>query len=322
MRPCVPLVVTVDATTARIHWEMISLGPAAQPAILRRIFFSALDAALPGNCGLASLPCPNRPIISGRALRVLVIADPAGDAPLPGAPGEGESVAAIFEQFGHSAHVEVVPLLGPGEATRVAVLDQLINYRFDICTIAGTAFSTRRILLDQVGFSTENHGISSRRTNSAALTEFRGSSFPMLVNPALHLTVPRLEALCWLRASPKPSSRAACQISLAWPVDDAAALGFARRFYDGLLGLLALGAGGIGPRGHGRRASGSRDQIRAWRRPNVGGVPALRRPEFSYRCADQAGLKPKEGGKAAQENRRAQPTFVSLIPLPQSRRAW
>ena len=111
MRPCVPLVVTVDATTARIHWEMISLGPAARPAILRRIFFSALDAALPGNCGLASLPCPNRPIISRRALRVLVIADPAGDAPLPGAQEEGESVAAIFEQFGHSAHVEVVPLL-------------------------------------------------------------------------------------------------------------------------------------------------------------------------------------------------------------------
>ena len=26
MRPCVPLVVTVDATTARIHWEMISLA--------------------------------------------------------------------------------------------------------------------------------------------------------------------------------------------------------------------------------------------------------------------------------------------------------
>ena len=53
---------------------------------------------------------------------------------------EGESVAAIFEQFGHSAHVEVVPLLGPGEATRVAVLDQLINYRFDILHYCGHCF--------------------------------------------------------------------------------------------------------------------------------------------------------------------------------------
>jgi hypothetical protein len=71
---------------------------------------------------------------------VLVVADPAADAPLPGAQEEGESVAAIFEELGRTSEVEVVRLFGPGEATRVAVLDQLINHRFDILHYCGHCF--------------------------------------------------------------------------------------------------------------------------------------------------------------------------------------
>ena len=63
-------------------------------------------------------------------------------APLPGAQEEGEAVAAIFDEFGQQPgrRVEVVRLFGPGQATRVTVLDQLINQRFDLMHYAGHCF--------------------------------------------------------------------------------------------------------------------------------------------------------------------------------------
>ena len=113
VRPCVPLVITVDATTARIHWEMISLGPATRASDFAPDLFLGTGCGLTRQLRTGFAPLPEPPITSGRALRVLVVADPAGDAPLPGAQEEGESVAAIFEKFGHSADVEVVRSSGP-----------------------------------------------------------------------------------------------------------------------------------------------------------------------------------------------------------------
>ena len=70
------------------------------------------------------------------------------------------------------------------------------------------------------------------------------------------------------------------------------------------LGFLHWGGGRNRPtRPWPPRVRKSRQPIRAWRRPNLGRT-ALRRPEFSYHCGDKAGRKPKEGGKASQENRR------------------
>src|SRR5206468_10549105 len=87
-------------------------------------------------------PLPEPALASGRPLRVLVVGDPAEDAPLPGAQEEGEAVAGIFEKLnsGSSQGVEVVALIGPRKATRVAVLEQLINHRFDILHYAGHCF--------------------------------------------------------------------------------------------------------------------------------------------------------------------------------------
>ena len=146
MRPGVPLVITVDATTARIHWEMISLAPASRARDFAPDLFLGTACRLTRQLRTGFAPLPEPPILTGRALRVLVVADPAGDAPLPGAQEEGHSVAAIFEEFQRLAEdsrqtrlpfVQVVRLFGPGEATRVAVLDQLINHRFDVLHYCG-----------------------------------------------------------------------------------------------------------------------------------------------------------------------------------------
>lgn len=56
-----------------------------------------------------------------RVLRVLVVADPAEDMPLPGAEKEGREVASIFRAFNEAYNsddyrVEVVTLFGPAEA--------------------------------------------------------------------------------------------------------------------------------------------------------------------------------------------------------------
>jgi hypothetical protein len=238
IRPGVPLVITVDATTARIHFEMISLAPSAQAKGFEPDRFLGIACRLTRQLRTGFAPLPEPPILSGRALRVLVIADPAADAPLPGAQEEGESVAAIFEEFRRTSDVEVVRLFGPGEATRVAVLDQLINHRFDILHYCGhcffnaadpprsgwlfngdpqfviTAFELSRI--DRVPRFVFSNACES------GITPDRASARNALLAPSF------AEAFF-----ARGVSNFVCT---AWPVDDAAALAFARRLYRGLLG--------------------------------------------------------------------------------------
>jgi CHAT domain-containing protein len=141
-RQAVPVVLALDATTARIHWEMM----ADQPAGVTRNFdverFLGTAHGLTRQLRTTFAQLPEPPLLSDRPLRVLVVADPAEDAPLPGAQEEGEAVATIFDEFGTQSgrQVEVVRLFGPGRATRVAVLDHLINQRFDMMHYAGHCF--------------------------------------------------------------------------------------------------------------------------------------------------------------------------------------
>src|ERR1043165_4159877 len=106
---CAPLVMMLDATTARIHWEMV-----AQPSLAgvternagrgeQADRFEYTDEFLSTSRGFtrqlrttfAAPPEPPPP--PRRVLRVLVVADPAEDGHLPGAPEEGAAVADLFE---------------------------------------------------------------------------------------------------------------------------------------------------------------------------------------------------------------------------------
>ena len=252
IRPGVPLVITVDATTARVHWEMISLAPASRARDFAPDLFLGTACRLTRQLRTGFAPLPEPPILTGRALRVLVIADPAGDAPLPGAQEEGQSVAEIFEQFKRSAEgssqarlpsVEVVRLFGPGEATRVAVLDQLINHRFDVLHYCGHCFFNSA--------DPPQSGWLFNRDPQHVLTAHELSRIDRVPRFVFSnacesgITPDRASARNPLLAPSFAEAFFARGVSnflcTAWPVDDASALAFACRFYRGLLGLLGPG---------------------------------------------------------------------------------
>jgi pimeloyl-ACP methyl ester carboxylesterase len=243
-RGTVPVVLAVDATTARIHWEMLSLEQAGTTVQFKPECFLGARAGLTRQLRTTFAQLPEAPMLSGRALRVLVVADPAEDAPLPGAQEEGEAVAAIFEEFGRQPgrNVEVLRLFGPGEATRVKVLDQLINQRFDILHYAGHCFFNPD--------DPENSGwVFSNRKVLSAHELNRVDRIPRFIFSNACESGITPERLDKRNAAMAPSfaeaffARGVANfVCTAWPVGDAAALAFARRVYRGALGLRGDGA--------------------------------------------------------------------------------
>ena len=154
-----PLVLMLDATTARIHWEMmaqIGSGVFAGRVANRKRPAGPLGTVsggvLSGHGEGADSPAsddlrapPEPPPPPRRVLRVLVVADPAADAPLPGAMEEGTEVADLFESFnavyaGWENRVEVVRLIGPARATATNVLREVMSRPYDVFHFAGHCF--------------------------------------------------------------------------------------------------------------------------------------------------------------------------------------
>jgi hypothetical protein len=144
-----PIVLSVDATTARIHWELVAQpefsdvesleGQTTEPGR----GFLGTARGLTRQLRSTFAPPPEPPPPAHRVLRVLVVADPAEDAPLRGAQEEGVEVADLFAAFNvaHGSKVEskvlVTALLGPREATRTNVLRHLMLHSFDVLHFAG-----------------------------------------------------------------------------------------------------------------------------------------------------------------------------------------
>lgn len=147
-----PLVMMLDSTTARIHWEMV-----AQPALASTpggngsgAGFEHDDDFLSTSRGFTrqlrttfAIP-PEPPPPPRRVLRVLVVADPAEDAHLSGAQEEGVAVADLFESYNSvfkerysETRIEVKRLFGPVEATRTNVLRELMIRQYDVLHFAG-----------------------------------------------------------------------------------------------------------------------------------------------------------------------------------------
>ena len=152
-----PIVLMLDASTARIHWELLARGesdllasreyPAAQSgdstSFDERLFLGT-SYGLTRQLRTTFAPPPEPPPPPRRTMRVLVVADPADDAPLAGAQAEGEAVATLFGKFNELYEartgnaVQVKALIGAYEATRTEVLDQLFNHGpYDVLHFAG-----------------------------------------------------------------------------------------------------------------------------------------------------------------------------------------
>jgi pimeloyl-ACP methyl ester carboxylesterase len=147
-----PVVVVCDASTASVHWEMITMPDALAGSIDQARGFFGLDRGLTRQfkttfASLLSRPSLSEgPTFSDGILRVLIVIDPAQDRRLPAAEKEGNAVAKFFfrlknewqPQDGSNVRgLEVRVLHGPSEATRLRVLQELLDTSYDILHYAG-----------------------------------------------------------------------------------------------------------------------------------------------------------------------------------------
>lgn len=150
-----PIVMALDSTTAKIHWEMLAQPDPFATANQNETFTGQSSASDPFDSFLgtsrgltrqlrtAFAPPPEPPPPPRRDLKVLVVADPWAERRLPGAMREGEEVANLFEAFNtvwnhKNYRVKVERLFGPDAATRYEVLLHLTRRGpYDILHYAG-----------------------------------------------------------------------------------------------------------------------------------------------------------------------------------------
>lgn len=253
-----PLVMVLDATTARIHWEMVAqvdpsaIFSAGGERAAERVA-AGDQAAFPKEAFLgtsrgftrqlrSTLAPPDAPPPARRLLRVLVIADPAADAHLPGAEEEGAAVADLFEMFNtiyqHSANrVEVVRLFGPREATRTKVLRYLMTRSFDVLHFAGHCTYDRDNPSASGWIFTGNQRLTAHEMNRID----RVPSFVFSNACESGITPDRSEERTAALAPTFAESFFARGVTnfvcTAWPIADIAAREFALTLYSSLLGL-------------------------------------------------------------------------------------
>jgi hypothetical protein len=234
-----PVVLLLDSSAARIHWELITEGLVApgqakeEPLGLRRGLTRQLRT------GFA--PPPEPPPPPQRVLRVLVVADPAAEERLEGAAKEGEAVATLFEDYGKvapaAAGVEVVSLIGPEQATITEVLSRLLLERFHVLHFAGHC-QFDEADPERTGwlFSKDQFLAADELNRVDRVPEF---VFSNACESGLtpDRSTERSAALAPTFAESFFARGVGNFVCTAWPVDDQAALSFAKELYGHLLGL-------------------------------------------------------------------------------------
>jgi hypothetical protein len=254
-----PLVMVLDETTARIHWEMVA--QADPTAISAAIASDESGSALPADDQVSfpreaflgtsrgftrqlrsTLAPPDAPPPPRRLLRVLVIADPAADAHLPGAEEEGAAVADLFETFNSvyssaENRVEVVRLFGPREATRTKVLRYLMTRSFDVLHFAGHCTYDQQNPAASGWIFTNGERLTASEMNRID----RVPSFVFSNACESGITPDRSEERSAALAPTFAESFFARGVTnfvcTAWPIGDIAARTFALTLYSRLLGL-------------------------------------------------------------------------------------
>ncbi len=245
-----PLVMMLDPTSARIHWELLAHSEpvagapiSSNSADIKHDFWgTSRGFTRQLRTTFAAPPDPPAPI--ARLLRVLVVADPAADAPLVGAQEEGIYVADLFERFNSlycdsRNRVEVVRLFGPREATRTTVLRHLMMRTYDVLHFCG------HCIYDEEDSSASGWIFSDKERLSAY--EFtRIDRIPKFVFSNACDSGITSEGLNKWSIDLAPSLAEAFFergvsnfVCTAWPVDDRAARDFALTLYASLLGMYS-----------------------------------------------------------------------------------
>lgn len=132
------VVMTLDASTARIPWEMMII-PGTPTGEESQFMSLAEGFGVTRQLQTGFAPVPERQRAARQSLSVLIVSDPAADAPLPGAAREGEEVEAYFSGLADQNGLRIVHLSGP-DATRANVSKELCNHGFDILHFAGHCY--------------------------------------------------------------------------------------------------------------------------------------------------------------------------------------
>jgi len=241
-----PLVLTCDSTVARVHWEMVAQPDPLVPTSIsgnRNRNFLGICRGFTRQLRTTFAPPPEPPPPPNRVLRVLIVGDPAADDPLPGAQEEAMLVRDLFQRFREQERgkkvgdVEIIALLGPAQATRTRVMQELILRSYDILHYAG-------------------HCKYQKDRPSASGWIFTGGK-RLSANELSRIDrIPKFvfSNACESGITPDRSEERSAELApsfaesffargvqnlvcTAWPVNDLAARDFAKRLYVGLLGL-------------------------------------------------------------------------------------
>ena len=246
-----PLVLQVDALTARIHWEMVSQpdpvlaeDAPATPGDLSAFLGTYRGLTRQLRTRFARPPQPARNLQT--LPRVLVVADPAREHTLPGAVEEGLAVAELFESFNAAAEragwphrFRVTCLIGPLEATPTRVLRELAVRHYEVLHYAGHCFFNPNDPAQSGWIFSGGVVISAYELGRIDRVP------PLVVSNACESGITpdrsseRNEALVPSFAESFFAQGVANYVGTAWPVDDLAARLFATRLYGSLLGLDA-----------------------------------------------------------------------------------
>ena len=239
-----PLTLIVDRSTAAFPWEMaaferhgkiIFYGPGRQ---LTRQFRTTLSGAP----GLIAPPIPNR-------LRVLVIADPApeADLQLPGAREEGRAVVKILQTMKESQNLDVTieQRIGADECDPVELLALILSEEFDLIHYSGHGdFDEKNPSKSGWIFGKENI-LSSRdifRARRVPRLIFANACFSGVIRSGKPFTLQESNRNLAGLAQAFFERGVQNYIGTGWPVDDAAALEFAKVFYREALSGNELGS--------------------------------------------------------------------------------
>jgi pimeloyl-ACP methyl ester carboxylesterase/O-acetyl-ADP-ribose deacetylase (regulator of RNase III) len=238
-----PVTLILDRSSAAFPWEMACFHSAGRP-----VFFGpGLQLTRQFRTMLAAAPGIMPPL--NRALKVLVVADPAPEPELhlPGARREGRKVIEVLERARkqhETLQLEIESRIGADECDPVEILALVLNEEFDVIHFAGHGT-----------FDEDNPAHSGwvfgRDCILSAQEIFRARRVPRLVvaNACFSAVVREGEALTADEMNRHLAGLAEAffergiqnYIGAGWPVADDAAVKFAATFYERVLEAETLG---------------------------------------------------------------------------------
>ncbi|UVT14917.1 MAG: CHAT domain-containing protein [Nitrospira sp.] len=228
-----PLTLMVDRSTAAFPWEMAAFEQHGKPIFYGpgRQLTRQFRTTLSGPPGLIAPPTAD-------SLRVLVIADPAPevDLQLPGAREEGRAVVKVLQSMKEKQglNISIEQRIGANECDPVELLALILSEEFDLIHYSGHGdFDEKNPSKSGWIFGKENV-LSARdvfRARHVPRLIFANACFSGVVRSGKPFTLQESNRSLAGLAQAFFERGVQNYIGTGWPVDDAAALEFAKVFY-------------------------------------------------------------------------------------------